>query len=62
MDNAHESISLFTMQMNQNHADLTKFVHWNDLNYKNLVMQLQDFWRNAIDDVRARIVSGIGAF
>lgn len=62
MNTAPGGISLFTMQMNQNHADLPKFVHRHDANYKNLVMQLEAFWRNAIDDVRERIISGIRAF
>ncbi|KAG8167584.1 hypothetical protein KVR01_003273 [Diaporthe batatas] len=55
MDNAPESISLCTMQMNQNHADLPKFAHRHDLNYMNLVMELEGFWHNAIDDVRLRV-------
>lgn len=55
MDNAPESISLYTRQMNRNHADLPKFENRHDLNYKNLAMELERFWRNAIDDVRLRI-------
>lgn len=49
------------MQMNKNHADLPKFVHQRDANYKNLVMQLEAFWSNAIDDVRERTIRGICA-
>lgn len=62
MDKAPNSISLYTMQMNQNHADLPKFVHRHDLNYKNLVMELEDFWQNAIGDVRLRFISRISMF
>lgn len=62
MDQAPDSISLYTMQMNQNHADLAKFVHRHDLNYRNLVMQLEDFWQNAIIDVRSRLINKIRMF
>lgn len=62
MNKSPESISLYTMQMNQNHADLPKFVHQHDLNYKMLVMQLEDFWQNAIDHVQSRFTSGICMF
>lgn len=57
MDKAPENMCLYTMQMNQNHADLPKFVHRHDLHYKNLVMQLEDFWQNAVSDVRSRLTN-----
>lgn len=62
MDNVPDGISLCTMQMNQNHADLPKFAHRHDINYKNLIMELEDFWLNAIGDVRSRFIDATSMF